>query len=91
MKFEDDRHSEMRSQISPGDSLVLAARVSSFSSISFISFVASIMGTDGKSVVASKDTIFSFWAGVGPFICSTNWVEFLHTRGLFSMKGLRMQ
>ena len=70
MKLDDERQSEMRSQISLGDSFVLDERVSSFSSISSMSLVASAMGTDGKSAVASKETILSLGPSLSFLISS---------------------
>ena len=89
MKLDEERQSEIRSHISPGDSLVLVARVVSLLRSSWMSVMASLMGTDGKSAVASKDTIRSLGPSLSPLIRWTNSVEFLHTRGFFSIKGWR--
>ena len=53
MKFEVDKHTEIRSQMSDGDRRVLAGRVGSFSSFCRMSWLVSAMGTDGNSAVAS--------------------------------------
>ena len=58
MKLDEERHSEIRSHISLGDSLVLVARVESLLSNLWMSVMASLMGNDGKSAVASKDYLF---------------------------------
>ena len=68
MKLDEERQSEIRSHISLGDNFVLVGRVVSLVSNSWMSVMASLMGTDGKSAVASKDTIRSLGPNLSPLI-----------------------
>ena len=79
MKSEVDRQSEARSIISSGESLVRAGSSGSLESNSRIWLRQSPIGIEGKSAVASKETILSLGSSVRVLIFSTKENEFLTT------------
>ena len=90
MKFEEDRQIFVRSAMSYGVRLVRRWSVWSSSRRVRMWFMASLIGTDGKRAVASKEIILSCSLSFRFFMDSTNSKEFLQTRALLSIYGLSM-
>ena len=87
MKSEVERHREVRSIISLGESLVRRGRSGSFFKRLSTCLRQSEIGTEGKRAAASKETILSLGPRINLFIFSTKENEFFITYGLLEMKG----